>query len=86
MSIYKLETTVDEKGKINLPLSMKSIFSRKVRITLTDIEKSKTNKRNPVQILTDISSKYKEIKESEIDVSDIFSNRDQNHERTFGFD
>ena len=86
MNTYKLETLVDDNGKINLPFSMKNLFSHQVELTLVDLEARRNFDRTPLEILSIISSKYRKINEPEIDTSQIYKGREQNHERYFSFD
>ena len=84
MNTYQFESVIEDNGIIVLPEQMKPLHKHRVRLILIDLD---TFPPDPVQQLTQITQKYLAITdEADLPISDIYTQREQSHERTFVFD
>ncbi len=83
MSTYHIESVINEHGVIILPDEMKYLQKHRVKITIVDLE-AKYN--DPLDFLNNITHKYSNIDEKDLNLSEIYKQRDKIDERQVMFD
>ena len=81
---YQLDSIIQENGVILLPKHLYPLQKHRVRLIVIDLEPSQLDS---VSLLSEITQKYAAITdEDELSLDDIYTQREQTHERTFVFD
>lgn len=76
---YRLDSVIEENGIIVLPDVLKSLYKHRVRLVVIDLE---TIQRNPVTHFQNLTRRYKNIvDEPDLDVTEIYKEREQSHDR-----
>jgi len=84
MRTYQFESIIQDNGCIFLPEYMKDLKAHHVKLTLVDMEPISCD---PVKILADITRKYNAITdEKDLDIEEIYKQREINHDRGIVFD
>ena len=84
MKTYQFESIIQDNGCIFLPEYMKKLKSHHVKLTLVDLEPVSDD---PVKILADITRKYAAISdEKDLDIEEIYKQREVHHDRGIVFD
>jgi hypothetical protein len=80
MQQYQFESIIEHNGTIVLPQEIKTRLKRhRVRLTLIDLETLRTD---PVTLLEEITRHYTRIvDEPDLDISEIYQQRDQHDDR-----
>ena len=83
MRTYQFDSIIQENGCIFLPKYMKKLKAHHVKLTLVDMEPVS---KNPLNILTAITQKYADIDEEDLDISEIYKQREEHNDRGIMFD
>jgi len=83
METYHFETKITRSGTITLPPHFKNLTQHRVRLTLVDLEPSHLE---PTVMLSKITEAYCQTDESDLDIVDIYENREKSDSRNFVFD
>ncbi|MCU0286430.1 MAG: hypothetical protein MUF15_08520 [Acidobacteria bacterium] len=83
MRTYQFESIIQDNGCIFLPEYMKKLKSHHVKLTLVDMEPENDN---PVNILADIIRRYASINEDDLDIVEIYKQREEHYDRGIMFD
>ena len=65
-----------------LPEDLRNLKKHRVKLIVVDLEPSD----NPLNMLDDITKKYAAVKEEDLDITDIYEQREQHHDRGIVFD
>lgn len=83
MRTYQLESIIQDNGCIFLPEYMKNLKAHHVKLTLVDMEPVSDN---PENFLADITRRYAAIDEKDLDIAEIYEQREEHHDRGIMFD
>jgi hypothetical protein len=83
MKTYQLESIIQDNGCIFLPDYMKKLKAHHVKLTLVDMEPVSDN---PVNTMADITRRYAAIDEDDLDIAEIYQQREERHDRGIVFD
>ncbi len=83
MKTYQFESIIEENGIIVLPQYMKKLKKHRVKLTVVDLEPFHDR---PVKLLADITKKYAAVDEEDLDITGIYEQREQHHDRGIVFD
>jgi len=83
MKTYQIESVINENGIIILPDEMKKLQKHRVKLTIVDLEAGYTD---PVDFLDYITDKYSNVNENDLNLSNIYNERDKVDERQIMFD
>ncbi len=80
MQLYQFESIIENNGTIVLPREITTQLKKhRVKLTLVDLD---VIRHNPVKLLEEITDHYTQIlDEPDLDISDIYSQREQRHDR-----
>lgn len=82
MKTYQFESIIEDNGVIVLPEDLKNLKKHRVKLIVVDLEPSE----NPLNMLNDITRKYAAISEEDLDINEIYEQREQHHDRGIVFD
>jgi hypothetical protein len=82
MKTYQFESIIEDNGVIVLPEDLKNLRKHRVKLIVVDLEPSD----NPLNMLNDITQKYAAISEEDLDITEIYKQREQRHDRGIVFD
>jgi hypothetical protein len=83
MKTYQFESIIQDNGSIPLPSAMRNLKHHRVKLILIDLEQ---REQNPVERLADITQRYTMLDEADIDMTDLYIQRTQHHDRGLVFD
>ncbi len=83
MKTYQFESRVEESGVIVLPQYMENLKRHRVKLTVVDLESAPVS---PCKLLTEITERYITAGEDDLDINDIYHQRDRNQNRGIVFD
>jgi len=83
MKTYQLESTIGDDGVIVLPKYMKGLKRHRVKLIVVDLEPPFDS---PVNLLADITQRYAAAAEEDLDIAEIYEQREQEHGREIVFD
>jgi hypothetical protein len=81
--MYQFESIIQDDGIIVLPRHMSKLKQHRVKLTLVDLEPAK---ENPLAFLSNIVQNYTALNEKDIDIDDIYGQREQHNDRGIVFD
>jgi hypothetical protein len=82
MKTYQFESIIEDNGVIVLPEDLRNLRKHRVKLIVVDLEPSD----NPLNMLNDITQKYAAISEEDLDITEIYEQREQHHDRGIVFD
>ncbi len=82
MKTYQFESIIEDNGVIVLPEDLKNLKKHRVKLIVVDLEPSD----NPLKMLDDITQRYAVVKEEDLDINEIYEQREQHHDRGIVFD
>lgn len=83
MRTYQLDSIIGDDGVIVLPENMKNLKKHRVKLIVMDLE---PNNDSPVDLWADITRKYASVDEEDLDITGIYEQREQCHDRGIVFD
>ena len=83
MRTYQFETVISPNGTITLPSFLNKLNQHRVTLTLVDLEKPHLE---ATDILSQITEAYRQIDETDLDMVEIYENRDKSQSRNIIFD
>jgi len=83
MRTYHFETVISRNGTIALPPNINNLNQHRVMLTLVDLEKQHLD---AVNILSQITEAYCQTYEADLDIREIYANRNQSDSRNIVFD
>lgn len=83
MKTYKFESVIQDGGVIRLPNYMRKLKKHRVKLTIVDLE---TVSDSPIDLLADITQKYANVNETDLDIPEIYAHREKQHDRGLVFD
>ena len=83
MRTYRLESIIEDNGVIILPKSMRNLKKHRVKLIVVDLE---PDNDSPVNLLADITQKYASVDEEDLEITNIYTQREQHHDRGIVFD
>jgi hypothetical protein len=82
MKTYQFESIIEDNGVIALPEDLKNLKKHRVKLIVVDLEPSD----NPLNMLDKITQKYAAVSEEDLDITGIYEQREQHHDRGIVFD
>lgn len=82
MKTYQFESIIEDNGVIVLPEDLRNLKKHRVKLIVVDLEPSD----NPLNMLDDITKKYAAVREEDLDITEIYEQREQHHDRGIVFD
>jgi len=83
MRTYQLETVINNNGTITLPAFLNNLTQHRVMLTLVDLE---TPHLEATHLLSQITEAYRQTDETDLDMVEIYENRDKSESRNIIFD
>jgi hypothetical protein len=82
MKTYQFESIIEDNGVIVLPEDLRNLRKHRVKLIVVDLEPSD----NPLNMIDDITQKYAAVSEEDLDITEIYEQREQHHDRGIVFD
>jgi hypothetical protein len=83
MKTYQFESVIQENGVIILPEHLKRLYNHKVKLIVFYLE---ILSDSPLNILKEITDRYGEIDEADLDIRAIYKQREEADDREIVFD
>ena len=83
MKTYQFESVVNESGVIVLPDEMKNLHKHRVKLIIVDLE---TESSKTSDFLDKITKEFSDIRETDLDIAEVYQARGNIDERQIVFD
>jgi len=83
MRTYQIESVINENGMILLPDEMKNLHKHRVKLIIVDLDAVNSE---PSDFLDYITDKFSDIRENDLNLSEIYQKRENADERQIVFD
>lgn len=85
MKTYQFKSIIDENGIIVLPDEIKRLKKHRIKLIVTDLD-SDRECTNTIDFLNSVINKYLNIEENELDITEIYNQREKTDDRRIMFD
>jgi hypothetical protein len=85
MKTYQFKSIIDENGLIVLPDEIKRLKNHRIKLIVTDLD-SDRECTNTIDFLNSVTDKYLNIEENELDITEIYNQREKTDDRRIMFD
>jgi hypothetical protein len=83
MKTYQFESVIKENGIIILPNEISKLSNHRVKLILVDLDAFRAS---PPQVFSEITGQYAALDEEDLDITEIYRQREISHERGIVFD